>query len=116
MTRIAAREKFRWRGFEFRQSICNAHEAHWEMLHGKLRVRLVFRDIGDPESPPEWTALILLHGLAEGQGSHTGGSGIAPSAELALALAEADFRSKISLALRLSNELRRGIKPPSEEG
>lgn len=111
--RIRAHEKFPWRGFEFRQSLCTSQEVHWEMRHGDIRVRVIYRDIGDPDAPPEFTALIHIHGLAEGEGSHTGGSGVDPNIWRALSAAETDFRQKLGQALRLSNELRRG-KPPEE--
>lgn len=111
MKRLAGHEKFSWRGFEFRQSICNSQEIHWEMRHGQVRVRLIYRDIGDPETPPEFTAIIHVHGLAEGQASHTGGAAVAASHEQALARAEKDFRDKLILGLRLSNLLRKGATP-----
>ena len=111
--RIRAHEKFRWNGWEFRQSLCTSEEVHWEMRHGKLRVRVIYRDVQDPETPPEWTALIHFQGLEEGVGRHTGGSGVAPSAGEALTLAEDDFQAKLVHAVRLSGELRRG-KPPDQ--
>jgi hypothetical protein len=121
MKRLRAREKFWWRGFEFNQSICNSREVHWEMRHGtkqtSLRVRVIYRNVSDvdDETPPEYTVLIHVHGLAEGEGSHTGGSGVDPNLELALAHAESDFRRKLAMALRLSNELRRGKQPDPED-
>ena len=45
--RINAHEKFRWNGWEFRQSLATSQEVHWEMRHGKLRVRVIYRDIQD---------------------------------------------------------------------
>ncbi len=109
--RLRGWEKFRWNGWEFRQSLATSQEIHWEMRHGKLRVRVIYRDVNDPETPPEWTAIIHFQGLEEGVGHHTGGSGIGSSPELALTNAEDDFQQKLVHAVRLSGELRRG-KPP----
>ena len=107
--RISARETFRWRGWEFRQSIANAREVHWRMAHGKLQIRVVYRNIQDPEVPPEWTALIHVHGLASGEGKHTAGAGCSEaSVEEALYAAERDFEAKLVSAVRLLGELRRG--------
>jgi hypothetical protein len=119
MSRIAAREKFPWRGWEFRLSRATKTEAHWELRLSKLRVRLIYRDLQDPEVPPEWTALIHFQGLEEGHGEsreslHEGGNGVAGGPEAALALAERDFLRKCAHAARMSAELRRGKAPDSE--
>lgn len=109
MSRIAAYEKFLWRGWEFRQSHATSKEVHWEMRETKLRVRLIYRDLRDPEVPPEWTAIIHFQGLEEGKGkSHEGGNGVAASAAEALDLADQDFLRKCAHAARLSAQLRRG--------
>lgn len=112
--RINAHEKFRWNGWEFRQSLATSQEVHWEMRHGKLRVRVIYRDVQDPETPPEWTAIIHFQGLEEGRSTdtqHTGGTGVGPSLGECLASALDDFQQKLVHAVRLSGELRRG-KPP----
>jgi len=109
--RIAAHEKFWWRGWEFRQSTATAKEVHWQMAHGKIRVRVIYRDIQDKETPPEWTALIHMHGLTSGEGQHTAGAGCGASVGLALAAAERDFQEKLVMAVRLFTELRRGKQP-----
>lgn len=112
--RINAHEKFRWNGWEFRQSLATSQEVHWEMRHGKLRVRVIYRDVNDPEVPPEWTAIIHFQGLEEGKGvaaDYPGGSGVGSSLDRALTNAEDDFQQKLVHAVRLSGELRRG-KPP----
>lgn len=114
MSRIPAREKFLWRGWEFRQSMATSQEVHWEMRLPKLRVRLIYRDMQDPEVPPEWTAFIHFQGLEEGHGQHEGGNGVAASPEVALAHAERDFIRKCAHAAKLSAELRRG-KPADPE-
>lgn len=106
--RIAARERFWWRGWEFKQSLATSTEVHWEMRHSKIRVRVTYRDIQDPETPPEYTAVIHFQGLEEGQGHHQGGSGIGPQLDIALSNAEEDFIRKCAHAARLSAELRRG--------
>jgi hypothetical protein len=111
MTRIAAHEKFRWRGWEFRQSMATSKEVHWQMQHGKIRIRVIYRDIRDEETPPEYTALIHMHGLASGEGEHTAGGGCGASVEAALAAAERDFESKLVMAVKLLGELRRGKQP-----
>jgi hypothetical protein len=108
--RIAAHEKFRWRGWEFRQSTATSKEVHWSMKHGKIEIRVIYRDIQDPEAPPEWTAIIHMQGLTSGEGSHTAGSGCGASVEKALAAAERDFESKLVTAVRLFTQLRRGKK------
>ena len=109
--RIAAHEKFRWRGWVFRQSMATAKEVHWAMRHGKIQIRVIYRDIQDPESPPEYTALIHMHGLASGEGKHTAGAGCGASVEAALAAAERDFESKLVVAVKLLAELRQGKQP-----
>jgi hypothetical protein len=144
MTRIAAREKFLWRGWEFRQSLATATEVHWEMRLPKLRVRLIYRDIQDsrcwcgheltehglsrcvegckcagreprpggrgfePETPPEYTAIIHFQGLEEGKGRHEGGNGVDATPDRALSNAEEDFLRKCAHAVRIATELRRG--------
>lgn len=110
-TRIAAHEKFRWRGWEFRQSMATSKEVHWAMRHGKIQIRVIYRDIQDPETPPEYTALIHMHGLASGEGKHTAGAGCGASVEGALEAAERDFESKLVTAVKLLGELRRGKQP-----
>lgn len=116
MSRIAAREKVPWKGWELRLSNATQTEAHWEMRLPKLRVRLLYRDIRDPEVPPEWTAFIHFQGLEEGKGSgyFEGGNGVASSPWAALANAEEDFLRKVAHAAKLSAELRRG-KPLDPE-
>lgn len=109
--RIRARERFQWRGWEFCQTLATATEAHWEMRHGKIRVRVIYRDIQDPECPPEFTAIIHFRGLEDGEGMHVGGDGVGASLDIALVNAERDFLRKTVHAARLSAELRRG-KPP----
>lgn len=111
MPRIAAHEKFRWRGWEFRQSMATAKEVHWRMCHDKIQIRVIYRDIQDPETPPEWTALIHMHGLASGEGKSSAGSGCGSTVEEALAAAERDFEAKLVTAVQLFTELRRGKKP-----
>lgn len=101
MTRIAAREKFLWRGWEFALSRADSKEAHWQMQHGDLRIRIIYRDIQDPESPPEFTAIIQIHGV-------TAGEGIGAHHEVALAHAERDLTQKLRNAVRLLAEIRRG--------
>ena len=81
------------------------------MTHGKLQIRVIYRDIQDPETPPEFTALIHMHGLASGEGKHTAGAGCGASLEQALAAAEKDFEEKLVSAVRLLTELRRGKQP-----
>ncbi len=129
MSRIAAREKFLWRGWEFRQSHATSKEVHWEMRLPKLRVRLIYRDIQavfrehvarfgvtdddpvqDQKAEAEWTALIHFQGLEEGRGEslYEGGNGVGASHEVALARAEQDFLRKCAYAAKLSAELRRG--------
>lgn len=115
--RIAARERFRWRGWEFQQSLATATEVHWRMMHDQIQIRIVYRDIQDPEAPPEWTALIHMHGLASGEGKHTAGAGCSLSSpEEALEAAERDFKRKLVTAMRLFTELTRGKKADSEAG
>ena len=117
MSRIAAHERFRWRGWEFQQSMATATEVHWHMRHDKIQVRIIYRDIQDPEAPPEWTALIQMHGLASGEGRHTAGAGCSTnSPEAALAAAERDFQKKLVTAMRLFTELCRGKVADSEAG
>lgn len=108
MTRIAAREKFLWRGWEFALSRADSKEAHWQMQHGDLRIRIIYRDIQDPEVPPEFTAIIQLHGI-------TTGNGIGAQAEIALAHAERDLTQKLRDAVRILAEIRRG-KPSDPSG
>lgn len=100
-TRIAAREKFLWRGWEFLLSRADAKEAHWQSSDTRVQIRVVYRDIQDPEAPPEFTAIIRMHGFPAGDG-------VGPSAELALAHAESDLRGKVLQALRFLSELKRG--------
>jgi len=116
VSRIAAREKFLWRGWEFRQSHATSKEVHWEMRLPKLRVRLIYRDTQDPEVPPEWTAFIHFQGLEEGHGEslYEGGNGVGGKPEVALARAEQDFLRKCAHAAKLSAELRLG-KPSDPE-
>jgi|SRR5882724_2675106 len=117
MSRIAARERFLWRGWEFRQSLSTATEVHWQMQHEQIRVRIIYRDIQDPEVPPEWTALIHMHGLATGEGASTAGAGCSVSSpEAALAAAERDFKQKLVTAVQLFTELSRGKKALPEAG
>ncbi len=111
--RIPAREKFWWRGWEFKLSLATATEAHWRLQHGKILIRLIYRDIQDSDAPPEYTAIIRMQGLIEGEGSDPGGDGCASDPLRALQNAELDFRKKLVAAVRLSQEIRRG-KPPSE--
>lgn len=106
--RIAAHEKFWWRGWEFRQSMATAKEVHWRMKHGKIEIRVIYRDIQDAYTPPEWTALIHMQGLASGEGRHTVGSGCGSTPGEALAAADLDFESKLVMAVRLFTALRRG--------
>jgi hypothetical protein len=110
MPRIAAHEKFLWKGWEFRQSMATSQEVHWEMRLPKLRVRLIYRDIQDPETPPEWTAFIHFQGLEEGKGDSLfeGGNGVAASHEVALEHAERDFIRKLAHAAKLAAEIKRG--------
>lgn len=114
--RIAAHEKFRWRGWEFRQSMATAKEVHWRMQHGKIEVRVIYRDIQDAYTPPEWTALIHMQGLASGEGRHTVGAGCGSTPEEALAAAELDFQTKLVMAVQLFTELRRGKKALADAG
>lgn len=104
--RIAAREKFKWRGWEFLLSRADAKEAHWQSSDTQVQIRVVYRigfpaDEFDPEIPPEFTAIICMHGFPAGDG-------VGASAELALAHAESDLRSKVLQALRFLSELKRG--------
>lgn len=105
-TRIAAREKFLWRGWEFLLSRADAKEAHWQSSDTQMQIRVVYRDglpedDFDPEIPGEFTAIILMHGFPAGDG-------VGPNAELALAHAESDLRSKVLQALKFLSELKRG--------
>lgn len=110
--RIAAREKFKWRGWEFKLSRADSKDAHWQAGDGHVVLRLLYRsglpqDEFDPEIPPEYTALIRMHGIPAGEG-------VGASAELALAHAERDLRQKVMRALRFLSELRRGkLEDPS---
>ncbi len=107
--RISARERFYWNGWEFRLSHATSTEAHWMMTHGSVRIRLLFRDIKDPAAPPEWTARMQMHGVAES-------SGVAPTAEVALKTAMDDFQEKLVLGIRLYREIAAGkkLEPPSD--
>lgn len=105
-TRIAAHEKFWWRGWEFSLSRTDTKEAHWQASDGRIQIRVIYRDIQDPETPPEYTAIIRMHGFPAGEG-------VGPSAELSLAHAESDLRRKVREALRFLSELKRGkLGPP----
>lgn len=110
--RIRAREKLFWRGWEFKLEMASATEASWRMQHGKIQIRLIYRDIQDPDAPPEYTAIIRMQGLVEGEGSHPGGDGCDADHERALAHAEHDFLKKLVSAVRLYEEIRRGKPPP----
>lgn len=104
--RIAAREYFKWRGWEFKLSRADSKEAHWQAGDGHVVLRLLYRDVRDPETPPEYTAIIRMHGLPAGEG-------VAPEAELAFEHAERDLRQKVMRALQFLSELRRGrVEPP----
>jgi hypothetical protein len=105
-SRIPAREKFLWRGWEFRLSRADAKEAHWQSSDERVQIRVIYRggipeDEFDPEIPGEFTAIILMHGFPAGDG-------VGPSAELALAHAESDLRGKVLQALQFLSELKRG--------
>jgi hypothetical protein len=86
--------------------LATSTDAEWSMRHGDIRIRLLFRDINDPETPPEYTALWQMHGIAQA-------SGCGLSAEEALEHAEAGFLSLIVAAARLYGEIRRG-KPEAD--
>lgn len=105
--RLRVKEKLLWRGFEFRLSRADRTEAHWQMKHGRLRAKLLYRDIGDPDAPPEFTAWLHLHELAEA-------SGCAESADLALQYALRHLTENLRDAVRLLSELRRGKQAASE--
>jgi hypothetical protein len=105
-SRIAAHEKFLWRGWEFKLSRTDTKEAHWQASYDRIQIRVIYReglpaDEFDPEIPGEFTAIILMHGFPAGDG-------VGPSAELALAHAESDLRRKVKEALRFLSELKRG--------
>lgn len=102
-TRIRAQEKFLWCGWEFRLSQATSKEVHWRMQHGKLTVRLIYRDIEDPEAPPEFTAIVQVQGV-------TTADGVADSAELALTLATRDLRNKLVEGVTLWEEIQRRSK------
>jgi hypothetical protein len=102
--RIAAREKFKWRGYEFSLSRSDSKEAHWQCTDGRVQIRLLYRDVQDPETPPEFLAIIRMHGIPAGEG-------VGDSADLALAYAERDLRSKVIAAVRFLSELKRGKLP-----
>lgn len=80
------------------------------MQEGDIRIRLLYRDIQDPEAPPEWTAIIVMHGL----GDMTGAGSSPDSADEALAHAERDFFDKVVSAARLVRRLKRGNQPDPE--
>ena len=105
-TRIPAREKFLWRGWQFFLSRADAKEAHWQSSGTQMQIRVVYReglpaDEFDPEISGEFTAIILMHGFPAGDG-------VGPSVELALAHAESDLRGKVLQALKFLSELKRG--------
>ncbi len=102
--RVDAHEKFLWRGFEFRLSRADSQGARWQFERGRLRVVLVYRDVQDDEAPPEFTALIRIH---EGASA----SGVAGTAELALAYALRDLKKPLRDSVRLLTELQRGYDP-----
>lgn len=110
MSRLAAHAKFRWRGWVFRLERTTSTEARWHMQEGDIRIRLLYRDIQDPEAPPEWTAIIVMHGL----GDMTGAGSSPDSADEALAHAERDFFDKVVSAARLVRRLKRGNQPDPE--
>jgi hypothetical protein len=105
--RLRVAEKFIWRGYEFKLSRSDSVEAHWQMKHGPLRARLLYRDIGDPEAPPEFTAIIQIHDIASA-------SGVAPTPELALAYAERHLTETLRDGVRILSAIRRG-KPADPE-
>lgn len=101
---VGVREKFLWRGWEFRLERTTSVDARWHMHEGKLRIRVIYRDIKDPDAPPEWSAFILMQGL----GDMTGAGTSLESCELALAAAEQDFFQKVVMAVRLVRTLKHG--------
>jgi hypothetical protein len=119
-TRIGAREKFRWRGWEFKLSRADSKEAHWSMREGKFEIRVIYRagwlshfdppkDPAEAPKPPlevpaEWTAIIKTHGISSE-------AGVGGSPDQALASAEVNFRAKVVAAARVYSELRRGKQP-----
>lgn len=107
MKRIRALEKFRWNGWEFRLSHSTATEAHWQMRHGSIQIRLIYRDIKQEEAPPEYTAILRMHGLAES-------TTIGATAGEAIADAVSDFKSKLLSGFRLHRELLAGNKRPDD--
>lgn len=111
--RLRAPERLTWRGWEFQQSQATQSEVHWQLHTGELRIRLIYRNIQDPEAPASYLAIIKMHGLEEGTGEHVAGSAEDPSPELALALAERDFERKLVNAVRVLSVLRRGKQAPS---
>lgn len=106
--RIPALEKFKWRGYEFRQVLGTSTEVQWQWHTNKLQMRLLYRDIGDPAAPPEFTAIIRVTGVTTGEGT-------AESADAALARAERDLLQKVVKATRVWEELkRRRDMPPAD--
>lgn len=99
--RIPAHEKFLWRGYEFRLSRADSLEARWQFEQKRLRMVLIYRDLQDDETPPEFTALIRINGSASA-------SGIAGDAVLALEYALRDLRKTLRDSVRILIELQHG--------
>lgn len=132
--RIRAHEKFLWRGLEFRLSRADSQEARWQFERGQLRIQVIYHDsqstydcehcaitgrdpatkhacilcdgTGQVAMPPEFTALIRIHGGASA-------SGVAGSVELALDYALRDLKKTLRNSVRLLMELQRGRDPSS---
>lgn len=99
-TRIRAHEKFLWCGWEFRLVQATSREVQWRMQHGRLSARLLYRDIEDPETPPEFTAILQVQGV-------TSGDGIAATPEEALTLATRDLKNKLVEGVTFWEEINR---------
>lgn len=101
--RIAAKESFLWRGWKFHLSQATSRNVEWQFKRGQLRIRLLYRDTHDPETPPEYTAIMQVIGV-------TSGNGLAPSAAAALAHAEADLKHQLVRATKVWEDIaRRGV-------